>query len=109
MGLLAVNELKKEIGVDIVEKAITLCDWQLKVRQLYDPVDADTMIAKMEERIRRFLRDKPLPERELKRKLARIIKQTGIFCFTRAMSNLREAKDIFFKKDNKAVLIHLSE
>lgn len=109
MALLAVNELKRKIDLEIVEKAIILCNWQLKVRQLYDPIDADNTIAEMEERIRRYLRQSSLTERELKRKLHKIIERSGVWCFTTAIKNLRVAKDIYFKKEGKAILIHLSD
>ncbi len=109
MGLLAVNELKKEIDIEIAEKALALCDWQLKVRQLYDPIDADNAIAEMEERIRRYLRQEPLTDREVKRKLHRIIERSGVWCFTTAIKNLKVAKEIYFKGDGKKVFIYLSE
>ncbi len=109
MMLLAVNDLKTEIDLETVEKAISLCNWQLKVRQIYDPIDADNAIAKMEERIRRYLRQGPLPERELKRKLTRIIKGSGVWCFTKALTNLRTAKDIYFKRNGKAIHFYISD
>lgn len=109
MALLAVNELKNEIDLETVEKAIALCNWQLKVRQIYDPIDADNTIAQMEERVRRYLRQGPLTERELKRKLHKIIERSGVWCFTKAITNLRTAKDIYSKKNGKAILIHISD
>lgn len=109
MALLAVNELKREIDLEIVEKAITLCNWQLKVRQLYDPIDADNTIAQMEERIRRYLNQGRLTQRQLKQKLQRTIKRTGTYYFTKAITNLQTAKDIYFKRDGKTIFIYLSE
>lgn len=55
MCLLAVNELKTEVDEDIVQKAITLCDWQLWARKFYTPIDADNKVAHMEEKIRRII------------------------------------------------------
>jgi len=111
MALMAVNDLKDEIDLEIVKKAIALADWQLQVRQVYDPIDADNTIAAMEERIRRYLKQEPLPERDLKRKLHRVIERSGIWCFTTAIKNLRIAKDIYFKKgvEERTVHIYLSE
>lgn len=109
MALLAVNDLKKEIDLEIVKKAIALCNWQLKVRHLYDPIDADNTIAEMEERIRRYLKQGKLTQRQLKQKLQRIIKRTGIYYFTKALTNLQMAKDIYFKRDGKAIFIHILE
>ena len=56
MPLLAVNDMKTAIDVETVRKAIFLCDWQLEVRKLHDPIDADNALAKMEEKIRRTVR-----------------------------------------------------
>jgi len=109
MALMAVNDLKDEIDLEIVKKAIALCDWQLKVRQIYDPIDADNTIAEMEERIRRYLKPGRLTQRELKQRLQRIIKRTGTYYFTKAITNLQTAKDIYFKRDGKTIFIHLAD
>jgi len=109
MALLAANDLKDKIDTETVKKVIELCNWQLKVRQLYDPIDADTAVARMEERVRRYLRQGPLTERQIKRKLHRVITQSGVWCFTSAMKNLRVAKEIYSKGEGKTVFVHLSE
>ncbi|MFC1509691.1 bifunctional DNA primase/polymerase [Candidatus Omnitrophota bacterium] len=97
MSLLAVNESKNEIDVDIVQKTIQLMDWQLKVRQLYDPIDADTIMAKMEERIRRQLSSRgPLPERELRRRTG--ADRAGLWFFDKAKENLKKSGDIRWDK-----------
>ena len=55
MAGIAVNDLKNDVDLDTVKKAIALCDWQLEVRKMNDPIDADNKIAAMEQRIRRQL------------------------------------------------------
>ena len=50
MSLLAVNDLKNEIDEETVSRVIKLCDWQLAVRKIHDPINADNKIAKMEEK-----------------------------------------------------------
>lgn len=109
MLLLAVNELRPEIDIEIVEKVITLSNWQLEVRQEFDPIDADTTIAKMEERIRRHLKKEDLTERELRRKLHRVIEQSGVWYFTKAIQNLHKAGDITIEKQGKINLWRLVE
>jgi hypothetical protein len=109
MLLLAVNELKPEIDKETVEKVIALSDWQLEVRQEFDPIDADTTIAKMEERIRRHLKKGSLTERELRIKLHRAIEQSGVWYFTRAIQNLHTAKDITIENQGKKKLWKLVE
>ena len=39
--MLAVNNLKGEVDEETIRKAIALCDWQLEVRKLCDPIDAE--------------------------------------------------------------------
>ena len=86
MGLLAVNEFLTEITPEIVHKATVLMDWQLKVRKLHDPINADNIMAKMEERIRRVLGEGTLSDRELKQKTH--ANRTGLYIFKNAVMNL---------------------
>lgn len=108
MPLLAVNELKFEVDGTTIEKAMALADWQLNVRREHDPIDADNAIAEMEERIRRYLRNEDLTERDLRRKLHRIIERTGVFCFTRAVQNLRAGREIYLRREEKGFYLHYS-
>ena len=41
MSLMAVNGNLVEVDEQTVKKAMSLCDWQLQVRSLHDPIDAD--------------------------------------------------------------------
>ncbi len=97
MSLLAVNDLKPEVDVETVEKVIKLCDHQHDVRQLHDPVDADNVVAKLEEKIRRVLKAKgQANNRELKRALH--TSQTGLWFYNTALENLTKAKEVAFDK-----------
>lgn len=96
MALLAVNELKNEVDVSIVKKVISLMDWQYQVRQQHDPIDADTMTAKMEEKIRRVLKRKASNERELKQLTN--ANRSGLFIFRSALQNLKSACEIKWNK-----------
>jgi hypothetical protein len=98
MPLLAINDFKQEVDEEIVHKVISLCDWQLNVRRLYDPIDADNEIARMEEKIRRVLKAKgPLNDRELKQ--GTNANRKGLWVYTTAQGNLRRAGELGF--DNK--------
>ncbi len=98
MPLLAVNEFRKEVDIEIAVKAIMLCDWEKQMRQLFDPIDADNEIAKMEEKIRRHLKTKgTLPERELKRAVHS--ERQGIWAFEKARDNLLRSKEIGKTRD----------
>jgi len=86
MGLLAVNDLKKEIDEETVKKAIALCDWQYTVRRRYDPIDADNAMAKIEEKIRRVLQTGPKTNRDLKKAVN--AHRCGVWMYEVALSNL---------------------
>ena len=97
MSLLAVNDLKPEVDVDTVRKVIAMCDHQHHVRQLHDPVDADNVVAKLEEKIRRVLKAKGgASNRDLKRALH--TSQTGIYFYNKAIENLKHEKEVGFDK-----------
>jgi len=55
MVLLAVSSGKHEVDAEVMRATIALLDWQLEVRRDCDPVDAENQIARLEEKIRRFL------------------------------------------------------
>ena len=50
--LVAVNGHESAVNVGVVRDVIRLVDWQLEVRKLHDPIDADNKIAAMEEKVR---------------------------------------------------------
>jgi hypothetical protein len=94
MSLMAVNENKKEVDEETISKVIELCNWQLRVRRLHNPIDAENVIARMEERIRRQLRaNGPMTERQLRQKTN--ADRDGLWAFSTAMSNLQKADDIY--------------
>lgn len=92
MSLLAVNDLKNEVDEDTVQKVIALCDWQLEVRKLHDPIDADNKIAKMEEKIRRVLGAGPKKMGKLKQSVN--ANRAGLWFFEAARKNLDKAGEI---------------
>jgi len=99
MSLLAVNELKKEIDVDIVNKVIALCDWQLNVRKIHDPIDADNKIAALEERIRRALKKGQKKIGRLKQVVN--ANRTGLWFFEKALKNLERYSEIALNNKSK--------
>ena len=99
MSLLAVNENKSEINQEIIKKVIALVNWELEARKLYDPIDADSTIARFEETIRRHLRLSVKSERELKRLTH--AHRSGLWIYERAKQNLIQSKEIFWDKGMK--------
>jgi hypothetical protein len=104
MAILTVNEGKDVADKEVVEKAIELCDWQLKVRKLYDPIDADNKIAHMEENIRRQLSGRgSLKKSDLKRFVN--ANRAGLWFYDTALNNLQKAGEVQW--DSKKKQLHL--
>jgi len=99
MMLMAADTLQKEINDEITERAISIADWQLLMRKLHDPIDADTMLARMEESIRRQLEKMPLKERELKQRTNS--RRVGNYIFKSALKSLEESKEIYCDKNSR--------
>jgi len=100
MILLTVNAGKTEVDEAVIQNVIDLMNWQLEARRLHDPIDADSAIAKIEEKIRRTLKPGKKTERELKRAIH--ANRCGTWVYSNALKNLSGANEIFFdKKDNK--------
>jgi len=87
MALLAANDLIAEVNLKTVLKVIELCEWQLHVRRDLDPIDADNKIAKMEEKIRRKLKQRPLKDYELKQLVN--ANKAGLWFYNTAKRNLQ--------------------
>lgn len=93
MQLLAINDLKLEIDLETVEKTIALMDWQISARRLYDPIDAENTIAKIEREIINVLTEfNSLNERALKKKIH--YERYGTHLYKWARKNLIEEGDI---------------
>jgi hypothetical protein len=108
MPLLAANDAKSHVDLETVRKVTQLCDWQLQIRKLYDPIDSDNAIAKMEEKIRRNLGDKgPLKEWQLKQVTQ--ANRAGLFVFNNAIKNLRGAHEIGWDRTTKSYFEGLNE
>lgn len=87
-----------------MRNAIDLCNWQLKVRKIHDPIDADNKIAKMEEKMRRQLSSGSKKERVLKQHVN--ANRSGIWVFDTAKKNLVRAKEIALsRKSNEWRLV----
>ena len=102
MVLLAVNDGKDTVDLATARKAITLCNWQLMVRKLHDPIDADTAIARLEQKIPRILAAKGEVTRSRLYNLANAGK-VGMWPFETALKNL-ERNDIIRMRKKRVVL-----
>lgn len=100
MILLAVNASKSEVDEAVAHDVIDLMNWQLQVRRLHDPIDADSAIAKIEEKIRRILKTGPRSEYELKRAVH--YSRIGTWVFRNAIQNLTKGGEIRYDKTTKS-------
>jgi hypothetical protein len=58
---------KDHVDLPTVEATVAILDYEFELRRLTDPIDADNVIAAIEEKIRRYLAKGPLSYRELQR------------------------------------------
>jgi hypothetical protein len=92
-SLLAVNDFKTEVDEETIDKVLALVNWQLPVRMLYDTIDADGKVAKLEEKIRRNLKTRgPLSERDVRRYTN--ADNDGLWAFSIALQNLHRPGDV---------------
>lgn len=100
MPLLAANDSKEMVDLETVQKAIALCNWQLHIRKMHDPIDCDSAMARMEEKMRRILKAKGyLKDWELKRETH--ANRDGLWIYERAKQNMLKAREITFDRTAK--------
>jgi hypothetical protein len=93
LALIALTTEKDVIDAETVQVVCRILDYELKVRMLTDPIDADSVIARLEESVRRNLGAKgKLSKNQLRR--ATSADKYGIWAFDQALKNLLGAKDI---------------
>ena len=93
LALIALTTDKEQIDLETVRTVTAILDYELRVRTLLDPIDADNTISKLEEKIRRALTAKgPLSKRDLRRDTH--ADRAGIWAFEAALNNLLRAEDI---------------
>ena len=107
MPLLAVSMGAREVDEQVAEATVAMLDYEFAVRRIADPVDAESKIAELEERIRRALARGPVPEKGrdgLRKSLH--YERYGYFIWNAAITNLVKAGDIW--RDERGWLV-LSE
>ncbi len=103
MLLLAVSRGLEQIDDSVVLDAIKLVNWQLRVRQLYDPLDADNEMARVETRIRRTLSTGTKTLRELQQLTN--ARRSGLWIWKSALQNLQQNDEVFYESTNKTYSI----
>lgn len=92
MLLLAATTGKTIIDEETVEAVVTLLHYQLDVRRECDPIDAETAIAGLEEKIRRTLARGAMKGRDLKRRVN--YQRAGVWAWNTAVANLIGAGEV---------------
>ena len=95
LPILALSNDKEIVDTEIVRMVTAIMDYELQVRTLTDPIDADDRIAKLEEKIRRLLQAKgPQSPRDLRRWTN--ADRSGLWAFEKAVNALNKAGDVKF-------------
>jgi hypothetical protein len=93
LGLIALSTDKDVIDEETVRTVAAILDYELNIRTLTDPIDADTIIAKLEEAIRRQLEKRgALNERALRQYTG--ADKKGLWAFKQALANVIQFKDV---------------
>jgi len=93
LALIALATNKTAIDSETVETVRLILGYELKMRELTDPIDAENVIAKLEQKLRRVLTLKgPLKPRDLKKAVN--AHRSGLWAFEKAIQNLKSAGEI---------------
>ena len=88
MPLLPANDLRETIEADIIQNAIDIVEWQLQMRRLHNPIDAEGKVAFMEQKITRILERGAINVRALRQRAS--ADRFGLWAFKSALNNLKE-------------------
>lgn len=102
MSLLALSSSAPEVDSTVMRAVLELVQYELDVRLVTDPIDAVTLYAQMEEKIRRTLAMGPLSRRELYRRTN--ASRTGTYIFDTSLKNLRGTGEV--SKEGEAYRVH---
>lgn len=98
LALIALTTDKDIIDDETVRAVISILDYELKIRTLTDPIDADNKIAALEEKIRRQLAQRgSLSDRELRQHTHG--DRNGIWAFQAAKRNLIDVGDVQYTNE----------
>jgi hypothetical protein len=104
LALIALTTSKTAIDIETVTTVRLILDYELKMRELTDPIDADNTIAKLENKIRRVLSAKgPQKTRDLKKAVN--AHRTGLWAFEQALKQIRSAGEVKTDRDGTIELL----
>ncbi len=100
--LLAITTGAATVTRDVVDRVIAILAYELRVRRLTDPIDAENAVARMEEKIRRYAREHPgVKQRELQRRIQ--MRKMGIWFFKTALQNLMDNGELHVDRASRTI------
>lgn len=104
LALIALITDKEQIDLETVEVVKSILNYEFDTRREHDPIDADSQVAKLEEKIRRALRKGPLSRRDLIRAVHG--HRSGLWAFKTALENLGNEREIRLEGKEYALVPH---
>jgi hypothetical protein len=96
MQILALTADRELVDLQTIDAVLTILNYELRIRMLTDPIDAENVVARMEEKIRRTLAAKgPLNHRQLLRFVN--AHRSGLWAFETAIANLKHHEQVRFE------------
>lgn len=92
LPIFAMTMDKSSVDLQVIDIVTQILDYEFHLRKLIDPIDADTLIARLEEKIRRQLGKCPMTLSDLKRQTN--ASRSGYWAFNCALENLKKAGEI---------------
>ena len=93
LALLTLTTDKEIVDAEVVDAVVKILDYELQLRRLIDPIDAENSIARVEQKIVRALQAYgALSKRDLRRKVH--ADREGDWVFTKAVSSLQTSERI---------------
>lgn len=103
MMLACINEGMTEITGELVGRVIDIVNWEKRVRAVYDPIDAESAVAKVEGLIRKALMRGEMKERSLQQSIH--YQRHGIWAYNQAKVNLVGAGEIGEDQERRVMFL----
>ena len=96
MPIIALTTDKDTVDLETVSTVVEILNYELAVRMETDPIDADNLIAKVEQKIKRVLTAHgPMNKRNVRRAIH--ADRDGLWAFEQATKNLQRAEEIVLR------------
>jgi hypothetical protein len=104
MPLIALTTDRQVIDLPTVDATLAILDYELKIRLLTDPIDAENVVARLEEKIRRTLAAKgPLSHRQLLQFTN--ANRSGLWAYETAVANLKHHGQIHLENSLQVYIL----